>query len=114
MIGMSINTYMPAMPINQKSPNIRIFFSDEEKTIKNQYKVFCAQIEQSMSSRLKSFVEKELEYWRKYGEPIDIEKIGREKELKQNGHSPQHKRLDDPWGNAKADDDYELGEDKEF
>ncbi len=74
------------MPIDPKSPNIRIFFSDEETKI--DYKIFCMRIKQSMSGRLKSFVEKELEYWRKYGEPIDIETIGQNKKQSNSNESP--------------------------
>ena len=96
------------MPIDPKSPNIRIFFSDEETKI--DYKIFCMRLKQSMSGRLKSFVEKELEYWHKYGEPIDIEAIGQSKKqsdsedlpITNTSHTPQQVKVIKPRKHHKA------------
>lgn len=110
------------MAINSYSKHIRVSFDKDELEIKGKFKQLAAVSDKAMSRRAVELMRLDIAYWEATGEILDLSEVSEvvdkltssDKFIQKNGHSQHHKKLDDPWGNAKADDDYELGEDKEF
>lgn len=129
------------MPIGPNSASVRIFLSDEDVELRNKFKQLVAVAGTSMSRRMALFIEKDVAYWEATGQIMDIEalnitkseksdKLERLDELmdklnnlvnvlqnelhRKNGHSPQHKKVDDPWDNPESDDDDDYDDDDDL